>query len=221
MVSVLITYDYCILFEFECLIVFYIFLTAANNVISNQDVPTKLEPGVSPAEGISNENPVEPQSLTVTNNGAADPNEGVIEVSCLLFLVKPTYFEIIELMLFALLKVTKSTDANLLGVEVGGYNPVLPFSRDYFPRRYDVTPKEPENAIQSEPPSPIREMPPCSAPKRAKITTGEQIEPAIPIFEAPRLSEPDESESTPEPDPEDVEEPTSEPAPSASEQNVS
>lgn len=92
-------------------------------------------------------------------------------------------------------QVRDQSEASVLGVEIGRYKPVFPLSKDYLPRRYGSVQREKSPSAPSTPKKPLRRSDPL--PKRALITTGEQIQPAQTIFENTRRNEEEEEDSEP------------------------
>ncbi|VDM19806.1 unnamed protein product [Hydatigera taeniaeformis] len=92
-------------------------------------------------------------------------------------------------------KVGDQSEASILGVEIGRYKPVFPLSGDYLPRRYGSVLPEKSPPTPSTPKKPLRRSDPL--PKRALITTGEQIQPAQTISENTRRNEDEDEDSEP------------------------
>ncbi|KAL5104621.1 Biotin--protein ligase [Taenia crassiceps] len=107
------------------------------------------------------------------------------------------------------IRVRDQSEASVLGVEIGRYKPVFPLSEEYLPRRYGSVQRE-QSPSAPTPKKPLRRSDPL--PKRALITTGEQIQPAQTIFENTRRNEEEEEDSEPilAPDPTETGKPDSE-----------
>ncbi|KAL5963447.1 Biotin--protein ligase, partial [Taenia solium] len=93
------------------------------------------------------------------------------------------------------IRVRDQSEASVLGVEIGRYKPVFPLSEEYLPRRYGSVQREKPPSAPPTPEKPLRRSDPL--PKRALITTGEQVQPAQTIFENTRRNEEEEEDSDP------------------------
>ncbi|EUB57826.1 hypothetical protein ECG_08596 [Echinococcus granulosus] len=154
------------------------------------------------AEAVScDANSQEPESVTTSNTS---PAKSIVTEN-------PSKFELTKLVYQdGCIQVNDQSAASVLGVETGRYKPVSPLSKDYLPRRYGSVQREQSASVPSTPKKPLRRSDPL--PKRALITTGEQVQPAQTIFENTRRNEEEEdSEPILAPDPTEEEKRDSEP----------